>query len=324
MPRAIVFENPGDASVLKLVDVPLAQPAENQVRIKHTAIEVNFIDIQHRSGAYQFNVNPRIPGGSAVGVIEAVGSGIDFLKVGERVGYATVIGGAYAAARNIDARHVFRVPDNIDDKTAAAVLVKGLTAQYLATRVFVIRPGIGCLVHSAASGVGQLLSNWIFHRGGLAIGTVGSDEKISVAQSSGCYHVVNYNMPDWPQQVLSYLDGEKLHIVYDSLGRAVFDKSFECIRDMGLYVLYGTSSGPIPLLDTARLAAKSLYFTRPSLFHYRKDRRELVLAAEDLFQAVVDGWALPKVFAEFPLESAAEAHRLVESRKTMGSVILIP
>jgi NADPH2:quinone reductase len=324
MSKAIVFDQAGPANVLRYIDVPDKKPAPNEVFIRHTAIEVNFIDIYHRTGQYQLNTNPKIPGVSAVGVVEQYGSDVKDLNIGDRVGYATsLIGGAYSQTRCIPAHLTFRIPDDISDKVAASCLVKGLTAHFLANRAYLVGPNKNVLIHAAAGGVGQLLSQWCNHLGAKVIGTVGSDNKKEIALKNGCHEVVNYKTENWVQKVLDFTEGFGIHCVYDSVGKDVCEGNLQVLVEIGLYILYGQSSGAVQM-DVTRLAPKSLFFTRPSLFSYKKNRTELVMSALELFTKIREKHIKPSIFMEFPLEKAAEAHMLLESRKALGSIILIP
>jgi NADPH2:quinone reductase len=324
MPRAIAFEQPGSYSVLKLIDVQVPKPGPKEAKIKQKAIEVNFLDIYHRSGLYELPDNVKIPGISAVGVIEEIGSEVEGFKVGDRVGYATAPSGAYCDSRCISAELLFHIPKEIPDVVAAACLVKGMTAHYLATRVFIARPGVAVLVHAAAGGVGQMLSKWCNNAGAFVIGTVGSDIKKQTAYDSGCHEVINYSSQDWPAKVREATKGYGVNAVYDSVGKVTFDGSLECLMNFGILVLYGNSSGMVDQLEIKKLAGKSLFFTRPSLFHYKKNRMELILSASELFQNLISGSITARVQAELPLESAAEAHKMLESRNTAGSIVLVP
>ncbi len=324
MSKAIVFDQVGAANVLKYVDVPDRKPNPDEVFIKHTAIEVNFIDIYHRTGQYQLNTNPKIPGVSAVGVVEAYGDNIKDLNIGDRVGYCTSIsGGAYSQYRCIPAHLTFKIPDDIPDKVAASCLVKGMTAHFLANRVYLPGPNKNVLIHAAAGGVGQLLAQWCNYLGAKVIGTVGSDDKKEIALRSGCHDVVNYKTENWVQRVLDITEGFGIHCVYDSVGKDVLEGNLQVLIEIGLYVLYGQSSGAVQM-DVNKIAPKSLFFTRPSLFSYKKNRTELVMSALELFIKIREKQIRPSIYREFPLQNAAEAHSLLESRKATGSIILVP
>lgn len=323
MPRAIAFEKPGDQSVLKLIDINISKPSSNEVKIRHKAIEVNYIDIYHRTGVYDLPGDPKVLGGSAVGVIEEIGSEVQGFSIGDRVGYATAIGGAYSEVRCISADLLFQIPKEIPDIVAAACLVKGLTAHYLCTRVFVARPGTAVLVHAAAGGVGQMLSKWCNNAGSYVIGTVGVDVKKAIAYESGCHEVINYSSQAWVEKLKEVTRGFGVNAVYDSVGKVTFEGSIECLMNFGILVLFGSSSGMVQNLDISKLAAKSLFFTRPSLFHYKANRKELLLSANEVFQNLINGNLVARIQAELPLADAAEAHRMLESRNTAGSIVLV-
>ncbi len=324
MSKAIVFDQPGAPNVLRYVEVPDRKPEANEIFIRHTAIEVNYIDIYHRTGQYKLDTNPKIPGVSAVGVVENYGSDVKDLNIGDRVGYVTSLtGGAYSQKRCLPEHLAFRIPDDINDKVAASCLVKGMTAHYLANRAYLPGPNKTVLIHAAAGGVGQLLAQWCNALGAKVIGTVGSDPKKEVALRSGCHEVFNYKTENWAQKVLEVTDGFGVHCVYDSVGKDVVEGNLQVVCEIGLYVLYGQSSGPVQM-DVNRLAPKSLFFTRPSLFSYKKNRAELVISAIELFTQIREKKIRPTIFKEFPLEKAAEAHALLESRQATGSIILIP
>lgn len=324
MSKAIAFEKSGDSSVLKLIDIEVPSPGPREVKIKQRAIEVNYVDVYHRTGLYNLQGDVKIPGVSAVGVVEEIGSEVQGFNVGDRVGYATAFGGGYSEKRCISADLLFQIPNEIPDIVAAACLVKGLSAHYLATRVFIARPGTAVLVHAAAGGVGQMLSKWCNNAGAYVVGTVGSDVKKAIAYESGCHEVINYSSQNWVAKLKEVTRGFGVNAVYDSVGKATFDGSLECLMNFGILVLYGQSSGEVGQVDTKKLAEKSLFLTRPSLFHYKANRMELVLSANELFQNLIEGKLIAKVQAELPLEKAAEAHQMLESRNTAGSIILVP
>ena len=324
MVQAIAISQIGGPEVLKVIDVSLPEPGPNEVTIKHTAIEVNYVDVYHRNGTYSLDINPKIPGVSAVGVVEKLGKDVDYLNVGDKVCYATAQGGAYSARRNISAEKAIIVNSNIPDKTLAACLVKGLTAHYLATRTFVIKPAMAVVIHSAAGGVGQILARFANMAGAYVIGTVGSDAKKEIAENAGCHIVYNRKAENWPKKILELTKGYGATAVYDGIGKDTIEGSIECLSIMGILIHYGSTSGPVNMLDTRKLAAKSLFYTRPSLFHYKKNRKELLISTADIFESITNGSLEAKIQAEMPLEKAAEAHKMLESGETSGSIILIP
>jgi len=324
MSKAIVFEQPGPASNLKLVEIQDRMPSADEILIRHTAIEVNFIDILQRTGQYPLNAQVKIPGTSAVGVVEEIGSNVKDFKKGQRVGYATSIkGGGYSERNTVPANIVFGIPDDINDKVAASCLVKGLTAHYLCSRTYLPMKGKTVLIHAAAGGVGRILSQWCNHYGASVIGTVGSDAKKDIALKSGCHQVINYVTENWAQRVLELTNGFGVHCVYDSIGKDVFEGNINVLVEIGLYVSYGTSSGA-PQMDFNTLGTKSLFFTRPTIFSYKKLKSELMISAIELFTMIREGKITPGIHQEIPLEQAAQAHQMIESRQTSGSIILIP
>lgn len=324
MAQAVVISQPGGFEVLQLTDLPVGAPAPDQVKIRQKAIEVNFIDIYQRRGDYPISAQQKIPGVSAVGEVIELGSNIKNFKIGDRVAYCTSPSGAYTSERNIAAELLFPVDPDISDKNAAAMLVKGMTAHYLACRTYITGPGKAVLIHAAAGGVGQALTRLCRFRETYIIGTVGSDEKKQIALDAGCHKVFNYRTENWAALTREATFGFGVNTVYDAVGKDTFLHSLECLGDMGLMVLYGMASGPVNEVDLKLLAAKSLFLTRPSIFNYKKNRMELVLTANDIWSYIRDKVFEPAIYAEFPLAQAAEAHKLLESRKSTGSIILIP
>ena len=281
--KAVRFSKTGGPEVLALEDVTLAPPARGQVQLRHTAIGVNFIDIYHRSGLYPLKL-PSGLGLEAAGIVQAVGEGVTNFKLGDRVGHCTGPIGAYAEANNIDADRAVKLPDAISDETAAACLLKGMTAQYLLRRTFVVEPGQTILLHSAAGGVGLIAAQWAKHLGARVIGTVGSDDKIELAKAHGCEHVLNLAKDDWVARVREFTNGQGVPVVYDSIGKDTFSGSLDCLAVRGMMVSFGNSSGPVPAFEPGLLSAKgSLYLTRPTLFHYTRTSKELQETADDLF-----------------------------------------
>nr|VFK58331.1 MAG: NADPH2:quinone reductase [Candidatus Kentron sp. TUN]VFK63348.1 MAG: NADPH2:quinone reductase [Candidatus Kentron sp. TUN]VFK67213.1 MAG: NADPH2:quinone reductase [Candidatus Kentron sp. TUN] len=329
MPKAIRIHKPGGPEALRWEDIPVGDPGANQVRIRHTAIGLNFIDIYHRTGLYPVPELPFTPGIEAVGIVEAIGSEvwaqIPQMKIGDRVAYATPPVGAYAEVRLIDADRLVPIPDEIDDRTAAALLLKGMTAQYLLRQTYSVRAGDAVLIHAAAGGVGLMVSQWAAHLGALVIGTVSSEEKAELATTHGCHHAIRYNREDFVARVKEITEGKGVHVVYDSVGKDTFIGSLDCLRPRGIMVSFGQSSGSIPPFDIAGLSARgSLFLTRPSLMDYTNTRGTLIPTARETFDAVKNGIMRVNIHQEFPLQAAADAHAALESRKTAGSTILIP
>ncbi|HXV75131.1 MAG TPA: quinone oxidoreductase, partial [Candidatus Polarisedimenticolaceae bacterium] len=310
--------------VLRYEQVELPAPAPGEARIRHTAIGLNFIDTYHRSGLYPLPSLPAVLGREAAGVIEAVGPGVEGFQVGDRVAYP-MSAGAYASERNIDAAEIVRLPDAIDDRQAAAMMLKGLTAHYLLRRTYRVREGETILVHAAAGGVGSIACQWAKHLGATVIGTVGSEEKAQLARRYGCDHVIIYTAEDFVTRVREITAGNGVPVVYDSVGRATFDRSLDCLSPCGLLVSFGQSSGPVPPFIIGTLASKgSLYLTRPTLATHIAARDDLVRGAEELFRLVSQGAVRIEVRQTFALADAERAHRHLESRRTSGSTVLLP
>jgi NADPH:quinone reductase len=302
----------------------VSPPAHGEVRVRHTAIGLNFIDTYHRSGLYPVSL-PAVLGSEAAGVVESVGGGVTGLSVGDRVAYGTGPLGAYAEERNVPFNVLVKVPDAIEDRIAAAAMLKGMTAHYLVRRTHLVRSGEIVLVHAAAGGVGLLLAQWAKHLGALVIGTVGSEAKVDLARAHGCDHVVLYRTEDVPARVREITGGELADVVYDGVGKHTFHASLDCLRPRGLLVTYGQASGPIGPIDPLLLARKgSLYMTRPVLGHYVQKREELTATAAELFDAIATGALRVRIDQTYPLRDAADAHRDLEARKTTGATLLLP
>lgn len=323
MSLAIRVHTTGGPEALTPDDIEVGEPSSGEVRLRHTAIGVNFIDTYFRSGLYK-SALPFIPGAEAAGVIEAVGEGVTGLKVGDRVAYATTTG-AYAEHRLIAASQLVPVPEGISDEVAAAVLLKGLTAQFLLRRTFKVGPEHTILFHAAAGGVGLIAGQWARHLGATVIGTAGSPEKVELALKNGYDHVINYRTEDFAARVLDLTKGRKVDVVYDSVGKDTFEGSLDVIKPRGLFVSFGQSSGPIPPFDIGILNAKgSLFATRPSIFGYNSERADLLSAAAELFDLIRQGVITVPVHQRFPLKDARAAHEALESRITTGTTLLIP
>jgi NADPH2:quinone reductase len=325
MPKAIRIHEYGGPEVLRWEEVAIGEPGPGQLRIHHAAIGLNYIDIYHRTGLYPLPSLPWTLGMEGAGRIEAVGEGVTEFKVGERVAYASPPVGAYAEVRLIAADRVVALPDAIDDQTAAAMMLQGMTAQYLLRRTYRLQPGDAILLHAAAGGVGLIASQWARQLGALVIGTVGSDEKAELARAHGCHHVIVYTREDVVERVREITSGQGVAVVYDSVGKETFMGSLDCLRPLGMMVSFGNASGPVPAFEPGLLAAKgSLFLTRPSLMHYTAQRRDLVDSAVDLFDVVATGAVKIKVRQTYPLAETAQAHRDLEARKTTGSTVLLP
>jgi NADPH2:quinone reductase len=324
MVDVIMLREHGGPEVLRLESVQLSEPRPREMRIRQVAAGVNFHDTYVRTGMYKTLALPGIPGVEAVGVVEAIGSEVRDIKVGDRVGYCTLSYGGYAQARNIAADRVIRLPADLGDREAAAVLTKGLTVWMLINKVRVLRPGETCLVQAAAGGVGRLLCQWASHIGAQVIGTVGSREKAEIARRNGCGHVILYREENFPARVREITGGRGVDVVYDSVGRDTFSGSLECLAMRGHLVNFGQSSGHVEPFAVSRLVEKSNTLSRPILFHYIESPVERQEMAEELFAALRAGVLKPGIAAEFALRDAAEAHRLLESRATSGSIVLVP
>ena len=322
--KAIRFAKTGGPEVLSLQDVELPPPGPGQVRVRHGAVGLNFIDTYHRSGLYPVAL-PSGLGMEAAGTVEAVGENVASLRRGDRVGYCTGPIGAYAEANNVPADRVVKLPTAISDEVAAAAMLKGMTAQYLLKQTFKVEAGQTILFHSAAGGVGLIAGQWAKHLGATVIGTVGSDDKIDLAKAHGCDHVLNLRMDEWVTRVRELTDGEGVPVVYDSVGKDTFAGSLDCLAVRGTMVSFGNSSGAVPAFEPTVLSAKgSLYLTRPTLFHYIRTPRELQATADDLFAVIASGAVKIRINQRFALKDARAAHEALQARKTTGATVLIP
>lgn len=324
MAKAIRIHQPGGPEVLQLEDLEVGAPGDGQVRIRQTAIGINYIDTYHRTGAYPLPLPTGI-GLEGAGVVEAAGPGVIELRPGDRVAYAGGPVGAYATERLMPADRLVKVPDGIGDQQAAGMMLKGMTAEYLIRRTFPVKAGDTVLWHAAAGGVGLIACQWLKARGAHVIGTVGSDEKAALAKAHGCEFPVVYTREDFVARVKEITGGKGVPVVYDSVGKDTFARSIDCLSPRGMMVLFGAASGPVPPLDSQILAQKgSLFLTRPTLFTYTASREDLVLSATSLFDVVRSGQVKIEVSRTYPLAQAQQAHRDLESRKTTGSLLLLP
>ncbi len=320
--KAIRFHEIGGPEVLRFEDVELAPPAPGEVRVRHTAVALNFRDILVRRGQHAAKL-PSGLGTESAGVIEAVGAGVTDIAIGDRVATVCRPDCAYAEARNAPAMRVLKLPPSIDERTAASMMVRGLTARYLLHATYKVKPGDTIVIHAAAGGVGQIVSQWAKHLGATVIGTVGSDDKIAVAKAHGCDHVFAYH--DFSKRVREVTGGKGVPVVYDSVGKLTFRGSLECLAPRGVLASFGEASGdpePITARELGNLG--SLYVTHPSLIDYTATRADLLETANDLFAVVASGAVKIEINHTYPLSEAAQAHRDVEGRKTTGSVVLIP
>ncbi len=321
--RAIRIHKTGGPEVLTLDEVDLPPPGKGEVRIRHHAIGVNFLDTYHRTGFYPMPL-PLIPGGEGAGEVVEVGPGVKDFKPGERVAYAGPPGG-YAEERNIPASVLVKLPRGIAYDTAAAMMLKGLTAQYLLRQTYRVKPGDWILVQAAAGGVGQILCQWGRALGAKVIGTVGSADKAKIAKKAGANYTILYREEDFAKRVGEITKGQKCAVVYDGVGKATFPASLDCLRPFGMFASFGSASGGVEAFDLGLLGRKgSLFATRPTLFTFMADRARLEKMARDLFRVVGNGEVTIRIGRKWPLAEAAEAHRALEARETTGSIVLTP
>ena len=321
--RAIRIHKIGGPEVLQLEEIDLPAPGAGQVSVRNRAIGVNYLDIYFRTGLYPMPL-PFTPGAEGSGEVTAVGSGAEGFKVGDRVAYVTTPG-SYAEARNVDVKHLVKLPDNVSHEQAAAMMLKGLTAQYLLRQTYRVQPGDAILVHAAAGGVGQILCRWGKHLGATVIGTVGSAAKAEIAKACGADHVINYTTEDFAARVAEITKGGKCAVVYDGVGKTTFPASLDCLRPFGVFASYGSASGPVEAFNIGLLAQKgSLFATRPTLFSFMADRARLETMARELFEVVGSGVVKVDISERAPLAEAARVHRDLEGRRTTASIVLIP
>lgn len=324
MPHAIRFEQIGGPEVLRWEEVTVGEPAAGEARVRHHAVGLNYIDTYHRSGLYPVALPSGI-GLEGAGVVEAVGEGVTEVAPGDRVAYAGGPLGAYAEVRTMPADRLVRLPESIPFEQGAAMMLQGLTAQYLLRQTYRVQAGDTILIHAAAGGVGLIVCQWAKSLGATVIGTVGSDEKASLARAHGCDHPVVYTRERFVDRVKEITGGEGVAVVYDSIGKDTFMDSLDCLRPRGMMVLFGAASGPVPPFDIQTLAQKgSLFLTRPTLFGYAAKRKDLLDMAGELFSVVTSGEVRIEVNQRYALKDAAQAHRDLEARRTTGSTILLP
>ncbi|MDM0026202.1 quinone oxidoreductase family protein [Variovorax saccharolyticus] len=323
MTKAIRFHETGGPELLKLEDVDVGEPGTGQARVRHTYIAVNFIDIYFRTGRYPLPL-PNGLGSDAVGVVEAVGAGVTDLKVGDRVGYLIGPQGAYSEARVMPAEVLIPLPDGVSDRTAATLMMKGMTAQYLFRQVFPLKGGETILYHAAAGGVGLIACQWARAMGVTMIGTVSTDEKAAIAKANGCAYTIVTSRENIAKRVREITDGKGVPVVYDSVGKDTLTASLDSLQPRGSLVSNGTSSGPV-VIDSQLLATKgSIWVTRPAMRHYIEPRAHMLDMARELFDHVLAGHIASEPKQSFALADAAEAHRALEGRKTIGSTVLVP
>jgi len=324
MAHAIRMHAPGGPEVLVFEEVTVGDPGQGEVRLRQTAIGLNYIDTYHRSGTYPLPMPAGI-GLEAAGVVEALGPGVTWLRKGDRVAYCGGSPGAYATERVMPADKLVKVPDGIDDTTAATLMLKGLTVQYLFRQTFPLKGGETILFHAAAGGVGLIACQWARALGVTMIGTVGSDDKAALAKANGCAHTIVYTREDFVARTKELTGGKGVPVVYDSIGKDTFPQSLDCLSTRGMFVSFGGASGPIAAFNIGLLAQKgSLYVTRPTLFTYAATRESLNAMADDMFKLVLAGKIKSEARQQYPLREAAAAHRALESRVTTGATVLLP
>ena len=325
MTKAIRFNEPGGPEVLRWDDVELNEPGEGEALVRHEAVGLNYIDVYHRKGLYPLASLPSGIGLEGVGIVEVVGEGVSEFETGDRVAYATPPVGAYAQARLIAADRLVKLPEDIAAETAAAMMLKGMTAQYLLRRTCQVKAGDTILFHAAAGGVGMIACQWAKALGATVIGTVGSDAKAEIARAHGCDYPIVYTREDFTDRVREITGGEGVAVVYDSVGKDTFNGSMDSLRRFGMMVSYGNASGLVPPVEPLMLSQKgSLYLTRPTLMDYTALREDLVASADELFEVVRSGKVRIEIKQRYTLSDAVQAHRDLETRKTTGSTVLLP
>jgi len=324
MAHAIRIHAAGGPDALVYEEISVPAPGAGEARVRQTAIGVNFLDTYHRSGLYPLTMPSGI-GSEAAGVVEAVGSGVDWVRPGDRVAYCVGPVGAYSTERVIPADRLVKLPDGIDDRTAATLMLKGLTVQYLFRQTYRLQGGETILFHAAAGGVGSIACQWARAIGVTMIGTVGSDEKAALAKSLGCAHTIVYTRENFVERVKALTGGKGVPVVYDAVGKDTFPASLDCLQPRGMFVSFGNSSGPVPPFNLMLLSAKgSLYACRPTLVTYTATRASITAMADELFGLVLSGKIKSSPSQTFPLKDAAAAHRALEGRKTTGATVLLP
>ncbi len=325
MSKAVRIHAPGGAENLRYDDVEVGDPGPGEIRIRQTAIGLNYIDVYHRTGLYPLGDLPHAIGMEAAGVVDALGDGVGGLSEGDRIAYAAPPVGAYAEVRLMPADRVVVLPDAISDETGAAMMLQGMTVEYLIRRTYPVKAGETVLLHAAAGGIGLIACQWLKHLGATVIGTVGSPEKAELARAHGCDHPINYREESFVERVKEITGGRGVPVVYDSIGKDTWDDSLDCLQPLGLMVTFGNASGPVPPVNLGILGQKgSLYVTRPTLMTYTAKREDLEASAKALFDVVLSGAVKIEVHQTYPLAEAAQAHRDLEGRKTTGSTILLP
>ena len=324
MTRVVKIEKTGGPEVLKIETIELGKTGPEEVLIEQKAIGLNFIDTYHRSGLYPIELPSGI-GAEGSGIIKKIGSKVKDFSIGDRVAYAGVPLGAYSSERNYPTKNLVKIPEEIDFNVAATLMTKGLTAYYLLYKTYPISSNETLLFHAAAGGVGQIFCQWAKSLGCKVIGTVGSDEKIDIAKKNGCDFVINYSREDFAKKVLELTKGKGVPVVYDGVGKNTFEGSIECLKMRGMMVSFGNSSGPVANIDVKKMIQpKSLYFTRPTMFHYLATKNELNEGADKLFKTISLGKIKIKIFKKYQLEDVVQAHKDLEARKIIGPAVIIP
>jgi NADPH:quinone reductase-like Zn-dependent oxidoreductase len=324
MDKTIRLNCTGGPDVMTYVDTTVGDPGPGEARVRHHAVGLNFLDVYYRSGLYPHEL-PMGLGIEAAGIVESVGTGVTHVKAGDRVAYASMPLGAYATARVMPANALVTLPDNVSFDAAAAMMLQGLTAQYLLRQTYAVKPGDVILLHAAAGGVGLIAAQWAKHLGATVIGTVSTDAKAELARAHGCDHVIIYSREDVVARVRDITGGEGVPVVYDSVGKDTYETSLACLRPRGLFVSFGNASGPLPLIDSRELNKRgSLYFTRPAISAHTAKREQLGAMATELFDVVASGHVRIEIRQRYYLRDAAKAHRDLEGRATTGTSVLMP
>ena len=324
MIRVVKIEKTGGPEVIKIETIELGKTDPEEVLIEHKAIGLNFIDIYHRSGLYPIELPSGI-GAEGSGIIKKIGSKVKDFSIGDRIAYAGAPLGAYSSERNYPTKNIVKIPKEINFDVAATLMTKGLTAYYLLYKAYPISSNETLLFHAAAGGLGQIFCQWAKSLGCKVIGTVGSDEKIDIAKKNGCDFVINYSKEDFPKKVLELTKGKGVPVVYDGVGKNTFEGSIECLKMRGMMVSFGNSSGPVANIDVKKMIQpKSLYFTRPTMFHYLATKNELKEGADKLFKKISLGKIKIKIFKKYQLEDVVQAHKDLEARKIIGPAVIIP
>jgi len=322
--KAVKIKKAGGPEILELQDITLRKPVKDEVLIEHVAMGLNYIDTYHRSGLYPL-IFPSGLGMEASGIIKEVGPDVSNFSVGDKVAYSSVPLGAYSTHRIFKTKSLVKVPDDIDLTLAATLMTKGLTTFYLLHKTYPVSSGETILFHAAAGGVGQIFCQWAKSLGCKVIGTVGSDEKVSLAKKNGCDEVINYSKEDFSKKVMELTEGKGLPVVYDGVGKVTFEKSVKCLKTRGMMVSFGNASGSLEDIDVKKsIQPKGLYFTRPAMWHYLRTRDEIQDGADKLFEAIQLGKIKVEIFKKYRLDDVVQAHKDLESRKITGPAIIIP